>query len=258
MNSPKSVAIIRHAVSEYNFLQQIKLKDGDYQDFLKAYDSDPESERTRALALEMYKKYPVPTNDAQTRLYSDDWRDIVETGANLCQVLELPEIIYVSPFVRTRATLTGLAVGWPELASVECRLEERLIERDHGLLKLYYDYHVFNVLYPEQRRFYELDGFYRYRYPQGENIPDLRARVRDWYQQMVCEFAGKKVMIVSHFLTILALRANLENWDEKAFMKVEHGDKPHNLGLTVYEATNKYDQDSQLTLKYYNKIFHQI
>jgi phosphohistidine phosphatase SixA len=42
-----------------------------------------------------------------------------KVGENLKNELELPDVIFVSPYLRTKETLKQLMEGWPELKNVK-------------------------------------------------------------------------------------------------------------------------------------------
>lgn len=49
MKWPKTLVLIRHAESEYNARKQKKAADADYQQFVAAFDRDPQSHEARWL-----------------------------------------------------------------------------------------------------------------------------------------------------------------------------------------------------------------
>lgn len=104
-------------------------------------------------------------------------------------MIPVPNAIFVSPYDRTLETLRRMTLGWPELIEVRKIEEERITEQDHGLSLLYSDWRVFSVLHPEQRQLRSIQGSYWYRYPQGENVPDVRERLRSWRGALIRDFS---------------------------------------------------------------------
>ncbi|MFA5021235.1 MAG: histidine phosphatase family protein, partial [Patescibacteria group bacterium] len=153
-------------------------------------------------------------------------------------------------------TLEGLTTGWPELRQV-CRIyeEERIREQSHGLAGLYNDWRVFFALYPEQKKLYDSEGSYWYQWPQGERVPDVRLRIRSWMNTLTRDFANKRVMAISHHLTKLALRANLERWSAEEFQRVDRDEKPINCGVTKYRGLPNLGHNGHFALEYYNRDF---
>jgi broad specificity phosphatase PhoE len=253
---PLSVMFMRHDTSAYNVLRDQKRSDPTYKVFLKAWRSNPDSEVCRALAIEVWQKFALSSGDASTPLADPDGGKAYRTGLRLSEEFgEVPDQIFVSPYLRTLGTLKHLRRGWPALNDVDDKEEERVREQEHGLALIYNDWRVFETLNPEQRMLRKLEGPYWYRYPQGENVPDVRLRLRSWMQTLSRDYVGKKILVVSHHLTILSIRANFENWSSDRFIEVDEKDKPRNCSITLYRGHPEKGKDGRLLLDYYNKSF---
>jgi probable phosphoglycerate mutase len=250
---PTWIKLIRHDVSAYNVLKEKKKGIELYQRFLEAYNRDKTAADTRALAQEVFEKLSLGVSDAKTPLADTEGRRAWEVGKALQKEGDLPDVIFVSPYLRTKLTLKNIVRGWPELNGVKVYEEERIREQDHGLASLYSDWKVFETLHPDQRRLRKLQGPYWYQYPQGENVPDVRDRSRSWTTTLTRDFAGKKVLAVTHHLTILSLRANHERLGEKEFIHLDEHDKPINCGVTVYRCDPNQGQNGRLFLERYNE-----
>ncbi len=255
MKWPEYVMFMRHDTTPYNLLKRQKEVDPLYQRFVLEYDANPESARCKDLALMVWNKYRFDVGDHNTPLVDSEAKLATKVGESLRKIEQLPDLIYISPYDRAHATLNGLIAGWPELAEVKCREEERIREQEHGLAILYSDWRVFFVLHPEQRLLYEMQGPYWYRYSQGENVPDVRMRNRDWISTLIRDYAGKKVLAITHHLNILALRANLERLDAEEFIRLDEEEKPINCGITKYVGVPSEGKNGRLKLDYYNRDF---
>ena len=251
MKWPASVKLIRHDTSVFNALRGKKNADPLYQQFVAAWDENPTSAKTVNLALRVRDKFALGISDADTPLDDDEGTQAFQTGVALRQGV-LPDVIYVSPYNRTLLTLKHITRGWPELAKVTTYEEERIREQEHGLSSVYNDWRVFQTLNPDQLALYRLEGQYWYRYPQGENVPDVRDRVRAWVSTIMRDFAGKNVLAVTHHLNILAIRANLERWDAAKFLRIDREDKPINCGVTTYRGNPWQGKNGRLLLETYN------
>ncbi len=146
--------------------------------------------------------------------------------------------------------------GWSELKSAKVVEEERIREQDHGLATLYYDWRAFHVMHPEQKLLYDRLGSYWYKYPQGENIPDVRDRVRSWVTTVIRDFSKKKVLVVTHHLTILSMRANFERLDAAEFQRLDAQEKPINCGVTLYKGHSHVGKNGKSVLEVYNKKYY--
>lgn len=253
MKWPKVLTLIRHDISSYNELRGLKSRNRQYLAFLEAYGRDPGSPETRQLALLVQAKFALGVSDARTPLAEPDNSRAIQTGVKLRATQDLPDVVYLSPYLRARDTYQRLLIGWPELVMAPVIEDERLREQEHGLSTLYNDWRVFFAMHPEQRLLYEQDGSYWYRYPQGENVPDVRLRNNIWISTLIREFAGLRVLCVTHHLTILATRANLERLTAEQFVCLDKEQKPINLGVTTYHCDPSAGRDGRLILSSYNQ-----
>lgn len=253
MKWPQTLTLIRHDTSAYNILRDQKLKDPLYQQFLRSYNTRPWTEETKRLAFEISAKHSLKEGDHDTPLAKGEGWKAHQAGTNLQKLIQIPDIIYISPYLRTRQTLDNLCKGWQQLAQVPVVEDERLIEQDHGLMLAYNDWRVFNVMHPEQEALRKAQTRYWYRFPQGENIPDLRERIRSWFSTLIREHSGMHLLVVTHHLTILALRANLERLNAKEFESLDHQEPLINAGVTIYRGDAEAGKNGKLILDTYNK-----
>lgn len=252
MKWPKKLTLVRHDESAYNALKKAKESDELYKEFRESYDADWLSDKTKELARRVKEKLSLSHGDHNTPLADNAGWQAESMAKELKEKINLPDVIFVSPYVRTWKTLESMKKGWPELEKVKTYEEERLREQEHGLLIAFNDKRIMFSLYPEQRELFEKKGPYWYRYPQGENVCDVRERNRSWITTLVREFAEKEVLVITHHLTILATRANLERQSAEEFLRLDHEEEPINAGVTIYEGNEKVGQDGRLMLKDYN------
>lgn len=261
MKWPEELVIVRHGESEYNALKAKKEEDPFYQEFKRRYEEirdwkAPLPAELTEMAKEVASRFSLGVSDFHTPVTELGIGQAVKTGSKLKDTIPLPDIIFVSPFVRTRQTLACMALGWPELKRVKTYSDERIREKSPGLAALYNDWRVFNVLHPEQKRYRDLFGEladYWCAYPNGENVHHARELIRSWITTLIREFAGKKVLAVSHHLTILATRAHLERLSPEEFIDLDENQKPINCGVTIYRGDPTQGEDGRLVLAQYNK-----
>jgi len=255
MKWPASVTLVRHDTSIFNVLKKEKAKSPLYQEFLSARQKDNGSAETRILALRVKEKFSLTMGDADTPLSDKEGDHAYKTGLALSSG-QLPDIVFVSPYERTLRTLDHIARGWLALAKVETYEEERIREQEHGLALLYNDWKVFEAIHPEQRALRTIEGEYWYRYPQGENVPDVRSRNRAWLITLTRDFAGKHILAITHHLNILATRANLERWGADKFISLDKHEKPINCGVTIYRGFHDKGKEGKLILESYNVKYY--
>jgi broad specificity phosphatase PhoE len=255
MKWPISLMLVRHDTSAYNALRDKKRGDSLYEKFLKAWEDGKDYSTISSLAYMVSQKFPLDTSDAETPLVDPESKRAFHTGLKLSNE-QLPDVIFVSPFRRALATLEHLTRGWPALKSVKTYEEERIREQEHGLASIYSDWRVFEALHPEQQILRKRKGSYWYRYPQGENVPDVRARNRSWLTTITRDFAGKRVLVITHHLNILVTRVNLERLSDADFIRLDEEEKPINCGVTLYQGYPLEGNDGHLKLTYYNKNYY--
>lgn len=252
MKWPERLTLIRHDVSAYNALKPAKQAHPLYQAFQAEFDKDPDSDAAHRLAIEVQAAFSLTVGDHNTPLAPGEGHQSKTMAEALKARIPVPDIIFVSPYDRTHETLKKMKEGWPALEDVKIVEEERIREQDHGLALLYSDWRVFEVLHPDQRRLRAIQSGYWYRYPNGENVPDVRARLRSWLTTLTRDFSEKGVMAVTHHLAILSLRANLERLGADAFNKLDQDSKPINAGVTRYRGDPDQGSDGRLILDAYN------
>jgi broad specificity phosphatase PhoE len=254
MKWPSELLLIRHAESAYNILKKEKLADPEYLSFQAEFEKDPESPQLRPMAALLHKRYTLNCSDRDTPITPAGEAQARVTGRRMREAGAIaPDVIFVSPYLRTMETLRILKEEWPELGAAMEYKEERIREKDHGLALLYNDWRIYHAMHPEQAALSRLLGDYDYRFVNGENIPDVRQRTRSWFSTLTREFAGRRVMAITHHLTILATRANLERMGPEEFLHLDEHEKPVNCGVTRYVGSPKVGRQGRLLLEEYNR-----
>lgn len=253
MKWPSSITLIRHGESEYNILREKKAKCVLYQKFKEAFEKDSESTETVELAKKVQDTFSLGVSDYNTALTEKGARQARETGRNLFSLIHRPDFIFVSPYLRARQTFYQISQEWPDLVKAELSFDDRIREQEHGLSLLYNDWRVFHTFHPEQKKFHDLMGSYWYQYPQGESVSQVRDRSRHFASMLIRECAGKRVLLVTHHLTILSIRANLERLSPEDFTNLDEKEKPINCGVTTYNGISEKGSNGRLELEYYNK-----
>jgi broad specificity phosphatase PhoE len=253
MKWPKSITLIRHGKSKYNNLRGLKEADADYKRFKRAFERNYQSQETLELARFIKEKYPVAQSDYETALTEEGILQARTTAKALSQTEGLPDVIFYSPYLRTRETFSHMREAWPELKKVKNISEDRIREQEHGLSLLYNDWRLFQVFHPEQKLFRDLQGPYWYQHPQGESISQVRDRIRSMVTTLIREWSEKDVWLITHHLTILSIRGNIERLSPEEFIRLDEEEKPINCGITRYICNPNQGKDGKLELTFYNK-----
>jgi len=255
---PASIVLIRHGESAYNELKITKDADPEYVKFKAIFEADAQSPQTRALAEQLLARYPTKHSDYQTPLTELGVQQSRIAAHRLSTQIDTPDVIFVSPYIRTRQTLASMTQGWGALSDVKTVVEDRIREQEHGLATLYGDWRFFHAFHPEQRRLSNLVGEYWYQYPQGESVSQVRDRVRSVTSTLIREHAGKNVMLVTHHLAILSIRANYERLSPEDFLRLDQDEKPINCGVTLYRCDPTAGSNGRLKLEYYNRKLYDL
>lgn len=253
MKWPASITMVRHGESKYNALKHKKAHDPRYHEFLDAFDADPASPACRVLAEEAWKRHGLFTSDYETPLSWKGQGQARQTGKGLGREDSFrPDIVLVSPHLRTRQTWEEMQFGGFDAGNARVIIEDRIREQEHGLSVLYSDWRIFQVMHPEQQKLRTLAGPYWYQYPQGESVSMVRDRARDVTTMMIREFSGLHVLMITHHLTILSMRANYERLSPEQFIELDERQKPINCGVTRYIGDPEQGTEGKLTLSEYN------
>ena len=178
----------------------------------------------------------------------------IPTGQHLNECMDLPGAIYVSPYKRTRQTLEGLLEGWPELKESKIVEDDRIREQEYGKSIIYNDKRLYFVFNPEYAVLHKFSTGYEYKHEGGESLLDVRSRLRDFVAMIIREHGGtpEDILIVTHNLAIMALRANLERWTREEFLDKNANDRPPNCSLTKYKAADT----GRLELEHENLVLY--
>ena len=193
------------------------------------------------------------TGNHNTPMTSEGMRQAEVTGLHLPKLIGLPDVVLVSPYDRTLATLEGLTKSWPDLADVETLQYDELREKEHGISEKYGDWRLALTMNPDLDELYDLQGPYWFRYPAGENVSDVRTRMRTVMNTVTREYHDQDVLFVTHHLSILALRAHLERLEAEEFIHLDDYDKPVNCGVTIYRGHPDLGTEGKLILDLFNQ-----
>ena len=126
-----------------------------------------------------------------------------------------PEIAVVSPYLRARQTARAALADLP----VPVRVDERLRDRELGVLDLLTSRGVAARLPDEHRRRARLGKFY-YRPPGGESWTDVLLRLRSLFADLRADHPDGRVVLFAHEATVLLVRYLVEDLDEEQLMNV--------------------------------------
>lgn len=206
---PSTLTLVRHAESLGNVANE------------RAYAS-------RAQTLE------IEVNDPSVELSDLGVRQAQALGKRIGDLPAgaQPTVVVVSSYVRAQQTADHVlaTAGLEHLLRLT---DERLRDREQGLLDRLTWYGV-RARYPEEadRRAYL--GKFWYRPPGGESWADVAQRMRQALRDLRLDYAGERVLVVSHDVPILVARYVLERMSPEEAVGLSG--QVVNCGVTTYRA----------------------
>jgi len=274
-HSTNRITFIRHLESKYNEYKETITSDLDYQEFITTKNIDRKNELVEVVMKDFFAKVGI---DYKTWL-SEKWHQEGERLSKLYAELiqknpELfPDLIYISPYVRTRLTahyflkdVAWLDIDFEKLINqskledlivwsfkgkdITIRIDERIRERDHGsniapsFIRDFIDggnkFH--NLLTREER-----EMMYYYTSPAWwESQVYTNARKKDFLESVYEKNKFKNVFCVDHHLDILWGVQSISGWSFETFYKLNELRRPANGSLTVFSKipkTQKWDEN---------------
>lgn len=148
---------------------------------------------------------------------------------------QAPNVVLTSPYMRARST-TELLLQAANLRRNQLVLvtDERLREKEFGILDRLTKLGIAQK-YPELNLQREHVGKFYFRPPGGESWCDVILRLRNVLETVSRNYAGERVMIVAHQVTVNCLRYLLENLDEAQILGIDRGADVPNCSVTSYQ-----------------------
>ena len=163
-----------------------------------------------------------------------------------------PTVVLHSPYVRAAET-ANLVMRHLDRDSLCVREDERLREKEFGVLDRLTTHgiaHDFPDLY-EQR--HHVGKFY-FRPPGGESWCDVILRLRSVMDTLEREFAGERVLIVAHQVTVNCFRYLFEHLTEAQILDFDRSDDVPNCSVTSYEFDPEAGKRGDLALRLVNFV----
>eukprot|EP01132_Coremiostelium_polycephalum_P006594 gene6594-8162_t len=156
------------------------------------------------------------------------------------------DICFVSPYQRAIDTANHIIDQLshkPKLFKNNW-LREKEFGRLHGL-----DEKSVRERYPEEYKIRNRDGKYWYRFPNGENYPDVEMRIHCFLEKISRDFSGRSILVVTHQVPYKLFRGLIYHLDEEKLLALE---PVHNCGIQEYLLDTTKAIDGRLKLKHFN------
>lgn len=238
MGYPANILCIRHGESTLNAWHSKLHNDKRFKKFKLEYAKNPESIKTFFLANQLKDAYGAFIADHESTLTFQGRKQSRTVGYALMREGILPDVVIASPYARTMGTLEQMQRVWPELKQVPVKLDWKLREQEVGDVALYGDFDIFFALNLEQKKMFDMQDIFYYRFPNGENAVDVMQRLEIWLEEIRREHSGKNIMVISHFITILSMKTLIESRTAKEFLN--ENSTLSKINCAVSEFENRY------------------
>lgn len=179
------------------------------------------------------ERLDLNVNDPSVELSDLGVRQATALGKRLGDLSldEQPTAVVASTYVRAQQTADHIlaAAGLEHLPRTA---DERLRDREQGVLDRLTSWGITKHFPDEAERRGYLGKFW-YRPPGGESWADVAQRIREAIRDIRSDFAGERVLVVSHDVPILLMRYVLEHLTPDEAVGLSR--QVVNCGLTIYE-----------------------
>jgi broad specificity phosphatase PhoE len=166
----------------------------------------------------------------------------------------LPTVLLASPYRRTMQTAEILLAQLePAQQPSPIVLDERLREKELGSLNRLTRTGILSK-FPAEAELREKMGKFYYRPPGGESWCDVLLRLRSVLDSVRLQYAGERVLIVTHQVLVLCLRYLLEDLTEQQILHIDRKHDVANCSLTTYGCELDEQGRGKLMLRTYNAV----
>jgi broad specificity phosphatase PhoE len=167
---------------------------------------------------------------------------------------ERPTHTMSSPYVRaqTTARLALEAAGCPP-HEIDVEIDERLREREFGVLDRLTRAGIAEH-YPEQAAARAFLGKFYHRPPGGESWADVALRLRSLLDSVGRQYAGDRLLVVSHQVVILVMRYLLERLSEAELLSIDRAQELANCSVAEFDFDPSIGRHGGMRLVRWNDV----
>jgi len=169
-----------------------------------------------------------------------------------------PTHTIASPYVRAQETarLALIAAGCPP-DRIDIEVDERLREREFGILDRLTKAGI-EQRFPEQAAARAFLGKFYHRPPGGESWADVALRLRSLLDSVGRQYAGERLMVVTHQVVILVFRYLLERLTEAEVLAIDKAAEVANCSVTTYVLDTEAGPHGAMRLVTFNDVGHLV
>jgi len=258
----RTITFIRHLESKYNEYKELIKKNPKYKQFNSEKDKKAKEELAQFLMKDFFEKVGI---DYETDLSAQGHIQGEQLSKVYSKLIKqhpeiFPDIIYISPYLRTRLTanyllkniegldidlnkltdedkLEDLIIGSFNNKAVTIKIDERIRERDHwsnispSFLREYYgDKNGYRSLLTEKQN----EKVHYYTAPEGgESQVQTNARAKTFLDTIYKKEEYQNIMVISHHLTIIWALLSIFWGSFQSFYTLNELRKPQNGSFTT-------------------------
>jgi len=166
---------------------------------------------------------------------------------------ERPTVVLSSPYVRAFETAQLLLKAGGFNGSVRLRRDERLREKEFGLLDRL-TRHGIALKYPELSEQRSHVGKFYFRPPGGESWCDVILRLRSLLESVRGDCHDERVLVVGHQVIVNCLRYLLECLDEAKILDIDRMSDVPNCSVTSYASEDQAHPGAPLVPRLVNFV----
>lgn len=161
-------------------------------------------------------------------------RQAERLGKWFAEEAEKPTVIFSSPFLRASET-TRLILGGAGMRDAEVFYDERLRERELGIFDRLTGRGI-REKYPAEFAARQKIGKFYFRPSNGESWADVALRIRSFWKDVKTDFAGERVLVVSHEAVLHLFRYIVERMTVEAILEIDRAADIANCSVTSYHV----------------------
>lgn len=193
-------------------------------------------------------EYEIPERDADVPLSDTGRQQSAALGKWLGSLPQdrRPTAVVTSPYLRAAETAR---LAWSDIPAVPLRTDERLRDRELGILEGLTGRGI-RARHPEEAARKDRLGKFYYRPPGGESWADMALRLRGVLADIDRDHPGGRVLVVAHDAVIVITRYIIDGLSERETLEVERT-LVANCGVSTWER-----EDDEFRLTAYNRTDH--
>jgi len=279
----RHITFIRHLESKYNEYKELIKSNLDYQEFMTTQDISRKKELAHILLQDFFAQVGIDYETWLSSQWHQDWELLSKLYAQLIQNSPqlFPDLIYVSPYVRTRATahyllknIQWLDIDFSKLIDEEkledliiwsfnghdiaIKIDERIRERDHWsnvAPSFIRDFWSWEKNYHDMLTKIQREKIYYHTSPSWwESQAQTNARSKEFLLRNFEKNKFKNILVVSHHLTMIWALLSIFGWSFQTFYKLNELWRPANGSFTFLSQIPKTEigEENKFRVSGYN------